>query len=169
MTSWGCCSLCSKHQNVSDMYFILCVFGMLTHRIAISIEKYMINAQFLDDINSSGAISNFRFFTILFWLSIFFFLDLLFAVFVFIALRFYFWMGNLQKFNSRTLTDAFHSCAQQTDLKMLKVNKKILRFYNMWVHNVQEAKNCYKKVQKNSSHFQPKIEIYHKKTTEMSS
>ena len=53
---------------------------MLTHKIGISVEKYMTNAQFLDDINSSGAISNFRFFQILFWLSIFFFFDLLFAV-----------------------------------------------------------------------------------------
>ena len=38
---------------------------MLTHKIGISVEKYMINGQFLNDINSSGAISNFEIFFIL--------------------------------------------------------------------------------------------------------
>ena len=59
MTSWGCCSLCSKPQNISHLQFILCVFDMLTHKIGISVEKYMINVQFINDIISSGAISNF--------------------------------------------------------------------------------------------------------------
>ena len=38
---------------------------MFTHKIGISVEKYMINGQFLNDINSSGAISNFEIFFIL--------------------------------------------------------------------------------------------------------
>ena len=38
LTSWGCCSLCSRHQSVSPMHFILCVFWKFIWTISIRFQ-----------------------------------------------------------------------------------------------------------------------------------
>ena len=38
LTSWGCCSLCSRHQSASPMHFILCVFWKFIWTISIRFQ-----------------------------------------------------------------------------------------------------------------------------------